>query len=566
MTKPITIQKWVLFSFGGWVLVWGAAGCAVPQPRGQGLYQYIKEPSKGGWYHFYLPVDYVRNQGVHPHDSRKKWPLVMTFHGMKPYDNARPQEREWEYEADLYGYIVCAPELSSSYSFMQYPLVEEKSYVLNDREKVMAIMDHVFSTTKADPKAVLATSWSCGGYLAHYFVNRFPSRFTCLATRLSNFSSELLIEDTVPAYRDLPVAVFIGDGDFAACKSESEKAVAWYLARNFRLVRGKMIDNMGHRRIPQTAAAFFAEQLGIAPLHPAEAAATVAQVQMTDYHPPQEMIASLAPATVVAKNNPRTVAPSPAPAPAQPAPGPTARSAQPAAPSPSRTVPVYFSMNAGRNYPFGVRPFFQSQPSTADAGMTTPMTPQTQLASAKQPAPARPLAPPPRPSPEGRAPSPPVEIAVDRGPNPLHAPNDAGSRDHRVNPNNTLLTSTDGPNSPSSVRSSGTTPPSNASPAPPPPAKRVTIRLGGPAIGTAPHYLSYSVDLPSDLTRGADFLWMDNGVWMGDEPSGVKILETPGLHRISVVIITPDNREYRGTATVQVLEPGVARGNSAKGR
>jgi hypothetical protein len=49
---------------------------------------------------------------------------------------------------------------------------------------------------------------------------------------------------------------------------------------------------------------------------------------------------------------------------------------------------------------------------------------------------------------------------------------------------------------------------------------------------------------------------MDNGVWIGDEARGVKILESPGLHRISVLVVTADNMEYRGTATVQVLDRG----------
>ena len=44
-----------------------------------------------------------------------------------------------------------------------------------------------------------------------------------------------------------------------------------------------MVDNMTHQRIPQTAAAFFAEQLGISPLHPVEAAETISRIHMTDY-------------------------------------------------------------------------------------------------------------------------------------------------------------------------------------------------------------------------------------------------------------------------------------------
>jgi hypothetical protein len=87
-------------------------------------------------------------------------------------------------------------------------------------------------------------------------------------------------------------------------------------------------------------------------------------------------------------------------------------------------------------------------------------------------------------------------------------------------------------------------------------ARRVNVRLGGPAIGTSPHYLAYSADIPGDIANGADFLWMDNGVWIGDEARGVKILEAPGLHRISVLVVAKDNFEYRGSATVQVLDRG----------
>ncbi|MCA9256708.1 MAG: hypothetical protein KDA33_13760, partial [Phycisphaerales bacterium] len=190
-------SKRLLFVVLGIAMLSLSTGCAVPQPRGQGQYKRVKEPRTGAIYHLYLPVDYVKNDGKHPNSPEvRKWPLVMTFHGMKPYDNARPQEREWENEADIYGYVVCAPELRTSDSFMEYPLTKEWGYVRTDRENVIAIMDDVFATTMADPQHVLSTSWSCGGYLAHYFPNRFPHRFSCIATRLSNFSAELLREET----------------------------------------------------------------------------------------------------------------------------------------------------------------------------------------------------------------------------------------------------------------------------------------------------------------------------------------------------------------------------------
>lgn len=91
-------------------------------------------------------------------------------------------------------------------------------------------------------------------------------------------------------------------------------------------------------------------------------------------------------------------------------------------------------------------------------------------------------------------------------------------------------------------------------------ANRVNIRLSGPCIGAAPHYLAYSVDLPRAMLVDADFLWMDNGVWIGKEPRGVKILEEPGIHRISVLVVTKKGEQYRGIATVQVLDSAQAAG------
>ncbi|MCZ6697927.1 MAG: hypothetical protein O7D94_03230, partial [Planctomycetota bacterium] len=557
------------------------AGCAVPQGRGEGKYMYLQEPTTKAWYHFYLPVDYVKNRGVHPVKSRKLWPLVMTFHGMKPYDNAHPQEREWEKEADFYGYIVCAPELKTCDSFMEYPLTKEHDYVLQDRRNVMAIMDHVFATTRADPKAVLATSWSCGGYLAHYFANRFPKRFSCIATRLSNFSAALLKDSMIRHYRQMPVAIFIGDGDFQKCRSESQEAVAWYKARDFAVVRGKMIDNMGHRRIPQTAAAFFAEQLGIRPLRPAEAAATVAQVKMTEYYPPPELIARMSPVTRMASR--------PAFARANPYSAADTRLPRPSAGLRKKPT-MYSAVNAGRSYPFGVKPSFDPYPRNKSIVAPEKRRPNrsaadsTRVARGSRPAnwldPTKPTRRKAKGAAKREAPGLGANSANRSGrKTPARNGNSSAIADSknaspRLGYRRSFTPSNAGPqdypvdklarrNRPSPVAQ----PTQRASvrnvPTPMParsyvrsvPAKRVNIQLGGPAIGIAPHYLDYSVDLPRNLTAGADFLWMDNGVWMGDEGRGVRILDIPGLHRISVLVITKNNQEFRGSATVQVLKP-----------
>lgn len=625
-----------------------SSGCAVPQPRGEGLYQYVKEPTTGAGYHLYLPVDYVKNNGRHPNPKMKKWPLVMTFHGMKPYDNALPQEREWEKEADFYGYIVCAPELRTSDSFMEYPLTREHSYVLDDKRNVIAIMDHVFATTLADSKKVLSTSWSCGGYLAHYFPNRYPERFTCIATRLSNFSAPLLLDEMVPRYRDrISVAIFIGDGDFPKCKSESEEAVAWYTARGFR-VRGRMIDNMGHSRIPQTAAAFFAECIGLEPLHPVEAAATVAQVQMTEYNPPQEMIARFAPpiGTMVASARPSGTSRSgPAVGSASPRGAATTPATAPTT-APPRAHVGFSNSTAGRRYPANASPAYDPMPreekarvAFAESAKPAKQEPraQAQLASSEgargnwlgptggaaspdvatepKPEPAKPKEPtrvesksPARSEPVREQPQPekaavqkveqrPVEKPAVAADTSRAKPNSSGgtaTSSRETTPNRTETASTRPPSRPFTPASAGRhygpvqgvspasaanvttarrteTPPAQlasgaenrgstsndaADRRPTDRVRRVNIKLGGPSIGTAPHYLRYEVDLPREVIAGSDFLWMDNGVWIGDEARGVKILESPGRHRISVLVVTADNIEYRGDATVHVLDRG----------
>jgi dienelactone hydrolase len=560
----------------------------------------------------------------------------MTFHGMKPYDNALPQEREWEQQADIYGYIVCAPQLETSDSFMEYPLTKEHSYVQKDKRNVIAVMDHVFATTLADPKRVLATSWSCGGYLAHYFPNRFPDRFSCIATRISNFSPKLMLEETVPLYKDkTPVAVFIGDGDFPACKSESEEAVAWYSARHFRVIHGKMIDRMGHQRIPQTAAAFFAEQLKITPLRPVDAARTLAWVQMTDYQPPQQLIAKMSPPATFAmmgnsNRNSRQVGP--------PAPGPTTSPP----PTKPRTGGNYVAQNSGKSYPAGQSPAYDPTPEARPSGpasvkkdapsSTVPVSGagSTRVAQATprdsnwleptRPAPAAPAAKQPAPAAADRSPAksePPksrAEPASETGKNPPKAkpaltepapnqqpavrpppreftPKDAGSRRYdvasaqrevpppapRTAPTKAApATASATPPAPvaapapkdqqmpvllANSAGSGPTGAARRNPAPhapkaeaPSKSKPVVIKLSGPAIGRAPHYLVYNVDLPAASIRGADFLWMDNGVWIGDEPRGFKMLETPGRHEITVLMVDKNNDVYRGSAIVEVLD------------
>ncbi len=236
-------------------------GCAVGQRPGLGTCLHLREPKTGGWYWMYLPVGYDEPAGAD--GSRVKRPLVVTFHGMKPFDDAHRQIREWQQEADRYGFVVCAPELLVSDLFGPLPLSDQHHPSLKrDEERVIAIMDHVYRTTDVDPNRALATSWSYGGYVAHYMANRHPERFHCIAVKQSNFDEDLLDPANVPRYRDRKVAIYYTENDFAICRRESKRAAEWYAKHGFDLTYG-VFEKKGHERTPSVAAEFFGRVCGI---------------------------------------------------------------------------------------------------------------------------------------------------------------------------------------------------------------------------------------------------------------------------------------------------------------
>lgn len=237
------------------------AGCAVPQPRGAGQLQRVVEPTSGRGYWLYLPQEYVGSSEQELRDRR--WPLVVTFHGMKPFDNARPQACEWQQEADRYGFIVVAPELRTFHLFGQFPLRTINADFESDERATLAILDHVLQTTRADERHVLSTSWSSGGYMAHYMLNHYPGRFSCLAVRQSNFSAGVLNPDLTKRSVYHPVLILYTQNDFGICQRESQEAVQWYTTHGYKNEYWFMIKDKGHERTPDLAAEFFARTAGV---------------------------------------------------------------------------------------------------------------------------------------------------------------------------------------------------------------------------------------------------------------------------------------------------------------
>ena len=241
-------------------------GCAVPSYHGQGFLQRQVEPTTSRGYWLYLPKDYMAADAA----ARKArlWPTVVTFHGMKPFDNSVWQAEEWAVEADRYGFIVIAPELEAPDLMAEFPLRTIHPAFRGDEVATIAIMDYVFRTTDADRTHVLATGWSSGGYMAHYMVNLHPDRFTCLSPRQANFSSSVMNEALSPRSRNHPILIINTQNDMDICKRESREAVAWYKRLNYRNVAWVYIKDLGHERTPDLSADFFARCVPVEPATP----------------------------------------------------------------------------------------------------------------------------------------------------------------------------------------------------------------------------------------------------------------------------------------------------------
>lgn len=241
----------------------------MPQPRGAGQLERVVEPTTSRPYYLYLPKDYVAADETAR--TARRWPMVVTFHGMKPYDTALYQAQEWQQEADRYGYVVVAPILMAFDFFTgEFPQRTINRNFKDDELATLAILDHAFATTHADPGNVLSTSWSSGGYMAHYMLNRHPDRFTCLAVRQSNFAATLLDSTWTAQSLYHPVLVLTTQNDVPICKEESREAIRWYESHGYKNFAWVYLKRLAHERTPDMAADFFARVAGVTPNRPPE--------------------------------------------------------------------------------------------------------------------------------------------------------------------------------------------------------------------------------------------------------------------------------------------------------
>jgi len=339
---------------------------------------------------------------------------------------------------------------------------------------------------------VLTTSFSCGGYLAHYFINRHPERFSCLAVRGSNFSRGLLSATQISKYRDAKIGIFFGENDFKACRDESMEAIEWYRRHNFN-VEARKVGGLGHERKPQLAAALFARTIGLTPKTPPE----LGQLVMMDI-----------PATNYPPISRRPLPPS----------------------EPIRTYPS--------RYPTAVNaPVLSSQEprksdqdilfSRSGAQATTPLRQQPGRVAAPGESYYRPVSP---------IQSTPQRSATPK--RPIRQPYATGRLP-------TLRTEKRQLSVEVPIREQADYTPITAQ-----------ILIQSDTAGRAPLWINMSVYIPPTLREGASVLWTDNSVPIGNNGFELQtVLREPGEHMITAHVLTADDRTIAAHQIVTVLGP-----------
>lgn len=479
--------KWVLIGLGALLF---ATGCAVPQPRGKGNLARVVEPTTKRGYWLYQPAGYV--QADPAARKQRRWPVVVTFHGMKPFDNAHPQALEWESEADRYGFFVVAPELRAFDVLAEFPIRRVTPLFRSDEEAVLAILDHVDKTTGADLTNVLSTSWSSGGYMAHYMVNRHPDRFSCLAVRQSNFSREIQSTARLSQTRDHPILILNTQNDFAICKEESKEAIRWYEQQGFRNMAWAVIKALGHERTPDLAADFFAHAAGVRP----------------------ERARQVSTRRQVIQGNARGLAMLSGQEPAS--------TPQPAAPRVARKTRVSTPAN------------------TTSAARRAPTPPRYAMAPASEPARAQTsfTAPPTTTRPEPRVS--PVVRRVPRSATPARSYPSANNQP---------------PASATSYRAPRptTTPPRAAAiPSIATQDSDANIRVSA-AIGIEPLHLGFSAECPASWRHSAKFYWTLDGEPIGDKISGHRTISRPGEYTLGLRVVDTNGGTHAAQRLIRVI-------------
>ena len=221
------------------------AGCPVTQPTDTPVPEKrLIEPQTGSKYYLYVPSYYT---------PERDWPLVVTLHGTPYWDTYDKQIHEWQDTGERKGLIVVAPKLRGVQGIL--PVIRHLFYrdLARDERTIMAVIDEVSINYRVDPKAILLTGFSAGGYPLYYVGLRNPERFSMLIARACNSDLKMFERIRITdAARKLPIRIFWGKDDLRRLQRQSWNAFRWLRMREFYNTRKKELHG-GHLRRPDIA-------------------------------------------------------------------------------------------------------------------------------------------------------------------------------------------------------------------------------------------------------------------------------------------------------------------------
>jgi len=232
------------------LLAWILPGCPVPWTPPTPVKAVKKRQfATGAKYYIYVPSYHTKD---------RTWPVVITLHGSFGWDGPMRQAHEWQYYAEQYGFILIAPYLSSAEGIV--PLLWWDSKLRKDEVNVLAILDEVIDTYNGDPKAVLLSGFSAGGYPMYYIGLRNPERFSMLVSRGGNSSLKIFENIKLSdAARKLPIMIFWGKDDVFTSKA-GWRAFRWLRLNGVATAEMKKVKG-GHLRRPEAAYTFWRPHL-----------------------------------------------------------------------------------------------------------------------------------------------------------------------------------------------------------------------------------------------------------------------------------------------------------------
>jgi len=204
------------------------------------------EPRTGVEYWVYVPSYHSKN---------RTWPLVITLHGTFGWDGPQRQLMEWQWLAEERGLIVAAPALKSVQGIT--PVVRSLWYddLARDERVILSLIDELTEKYRldGDPRAILLTGFSAGGYPMYYAGLRNPGKFGMLAARACNSSIDIFekIPPTAEARR-MPIFLFWGKDDLPELQRQSWQAFRYLREHGFAHTQKKEVSG-GHLRRPEVA-------------------------------------------------------------------------------------------------------------------------------------------------------------------------------------------------------------------------------------------------------------------------------------------------------------------------